>query len=231
MICYGRHQEILCAKKAVELYGVDVRYPETPRCALAKVTLTITAGQHVAVIGQNGAGKSTLLRAIAGLLRPHAGNIRVFGVPIPCPHQVVYLPQRNAIDWSFPMSVERFVLTGCYVHLGWLRVPARADRQRADTILWQLGLSEVRHRRIDTLSGGQRQRLLVARTLLHDAPLMLLDEPLTAVDAETTMLIYDILKQLKARGRTVLVATHDLEHTDKAFDTIVTLNDGVLAVA
>jgi manganese/zinc/iron transport system ATP- binding protein len=184
---------------------------------------------RVALVGANGSGKSTLLKAVAGLLRPQAGTIRIYGQPVgACRHRVAYLPQRSEVDWRFPVTVERLVLAGRYVHLGWLRRPGRADRELVARVLEQLGLSALAERQINELSGGQQQRALLARALVQEADLLLLDEPLSAVDAASRRIIAEVLDGLRRQGRTALVATHHLDRLEEEFDQVYTLEEGEL---
>jgi manganese/zinc/iron transport system ATP- binding protein len=139
---------------------------------------------------------------------------------------VAYLPQREEIDWRFPISVERLVLTGRYVHLGWLRRPKARDYQIARAVMGQLGLTDLADRQIGRLSGGQQQRVLVARALAQGADMLLLDEPLNAVDANTRAVLHNVFQDLHRQGKTVLVATHDLGRLASEFDAAVYLSDG-----
>jgi ABC-type Mn2+/Zn2+ transport system ATPase subunit len=123
---------------------------------------------------------------------------------------LAYLPQRGEVDWRFPISGRKLVLTGRYVHLGWLRRPGQQDRAIAAEVLERLGLSILADRRIGQLSVGQQQRALLARALAQHADLLLLDEPLNAVDAKTRTVISDLWREFQRRGKTVVVATHDL---------------------
>lgn len=212
---------------ALAAHGVTVRYPGSPRPALDGLDLVVPPGTRVALVGPNGAGKSTLLRAIAGLLPVEAGRLRVFGAPAGAfRSRVAYLAQRSELDWSFPISVRRLVLTGRYPHLGWLRWPTRADWRRADEALERLHLLEVAERQIGELSGGQQQRALLARAMAQEADLLLLDEPLNAVDAATREVVSAVLRDLQRQGRTVIIATHDLDRLQADFDDALFLMDG-----
>jgi manganese/zinc/iron transport system ATP- binding protein len=139
---------------------------------------------------------------------------------------VAYLPQRTELDWRFPVNVHRLVLTGRYVHMGWLMRPAREDQRRVSLMLEQLGIEHLAERQIGELSGGQQQRALLARALAQDADLLLLDEPLNAVDAETRAVITHVLHELKRAGKTVLAATHDLGRLEADFDSALYLSEG-----
>jgi ABC-type Mn2+/Zn2+ transport system ATPase subunit len=212
---------------ALEVRNLTVAHPGAAAPALKDVNLTVPIGARVALVGANGAGKSTLLKAVAGLLTPRAGQILIYGRPVgACHHRVAYLPQRDEIDWRFPISLRRLVLTGRYVHLGWLRRPGDADRAIADQMIRQLGLEALAERQIGELSGGQQQRALLARALAQDANLILLDEPLNAVDTETRSVIRDVLAELHRQGKTFVIATHDLGRLETDFDGALYLSEG-----
>ncbi|HEY1272246.1 MAG TPA: ABC transporter ATP-binding protein [Terriglobales bacterium] len=226
---YGRRRHVDPAPAAGALVAADltVGYPGSPRPAVKRVCLRIPIGTRVALVGPNGAGKSSLLKAIAGLLPVSGGTLRVFGHAVgACRCCVADLPQREEIDWRFPISVERLVLTGRYVHLGWLHWPKDRDYQITRAVMERLGLSALADRQIGRLSGGQQQRVLVARALAQGADLLLLDEPLNAVDADTRAVLHNVFQDLHRQGKTVLVATHDLGRLASDFDAAVYLSDG-----
>ncbi len=212
---------------AVKVEGLTLRYPGAETDSLSNVSLTAGRGTRVALVGANGSGKSTLLKAIAGLLKPVSGTVSVYGKPAgTCHHQVVYLPQRGQLDWRFPVTVERLVLTGRYVHLGWLKRPTAKDKEIAQGAMAQLKIDHLAGRQISELSGGQQQRALLARTLAQQAHLLLLDEPLNAVDAETRGIVAQVLDTLASEGKTALVATHDVGRMDTEYDAAIYLADG-----
>ncbi len=224
--CGGLH---VADAPALEATDVVVTYPGSDAPALAGVSLRVERGQRVALLGGNGAGKSTLLKAAAGLVPIAAGGVRLLGHGVgACHHQVAYLPQRNRIDWDFPLTVRRLAMTGCYVHLGWLKRPGRVHRERLAEILHLLHMAPFADRLIHRLSGGQQQRALLARTLLHDPELYLLDEPMTGVDASTRAIFNAVLDRLKTEGKTVIMATHDVIDIDRAFDASLHLEAGKL---
>jgi len=225
----GRHADPVPDALALTTDRLSVCYPGSDRVALRDVSIRAPRGSRVALVGPNGAGKSTLLKAVAGLLPVAAGTIRIYGNPLrACHHRVAYLPQRGDIDWTFPITVSRFVLTGRYVHLGWFRRPRARDWEVVDEVLDRLGLGALSDRQIGRLSGGQQQRALLARALAQEADLLLLDEPLNAVDTETRDVIYTVLAELKAEGKTLIVATHDLGRLADAFDVTIHLQNGFL---
>lgn len=199
------------------------------RAVLNKVSLKVDRGSSVALVGSNGAGKSTLFKVIANLMRPASGTIRVFGHSTgACHHRVAYLPQRSDIDWQFPVNVLDLVLMGRYVHLGWLRSPGAKDRTKAWEALEVLGIEDLAYRPIAQLSGGQQQRVLIARALAQGADLLLLDEPLNAVDADTRQIVQAVLAQLKAQGKTTIVATHHYREEEGLYDAAIYLKEGAV---
>lgn len=223
----GFHSDPIAGADALRITALVVRYPDVSEPALSHVDLVVRAGARIALVGPNGAGKSTLLKAVAGLVQPTSGKILIHGNRVgACHHRVAYLPQRGEIDWRFPISVDRFALTGRYVHLGWFRGPGHRDRRIVREYLERLGLGDLRDRQIGELSGGQQQRLLLARSLAQGADLLLLDEPLNAIDAETRDTIHETLRDLQREGKTMLCATHDLGRLSEDFDDAVYLDAG-----
>jgi manganese/zinc/iron transport system ATP- binding protein len=223
----GRHAEVAPNAPALETQALSVQYPEAATPALCNLTCCVPVGAHIALVGPNGAGKSTLLKAVAGLLPVCCGGIRIYGQPVgACHHRVAYLPQRSEIDWTFPICLRKLVLTGRYVHLGWLRRPDRRDTAIVAAMLERLGLTPLAARQIGQLSGGQQQRTLLARALAQEADLLLLDEPLTAVDVETQAIVSAVLAAVRQQGKTLLVATHDLHQLAHAFDGALYLQGG-----
>jgi ABC-type Mn2+/Zn2+ transport system ATPase subunit len=223
----GRHEASpIAGEPALAVRDLYAGYDQ--RDVLAGVTLHVPVGARVALIGANGAGKSTLFRAVAGLLPIRRGEVRIYGRPVgACHHRVAYLPQRSEIDWHFPITVRRLVVSGRYVHLGWLNRPGAEDWRQVDAVLAQLQIADLAERQIGQLSGGQQQRVLLARALVQGADLLLLDEPLNAVDVETRGIVGAVLAAEKRAGRTVIVATHDLDRIESDYDLVIRLEDGL----
>lgn len=212
---------------AVEVTRVSAGYDRAQPFRLQELSLMVNCGERVALVGPNGAGKSTLLKTIAGLLTPWQGSIRLFGNPVrACHHRTAYLPQRTDLNWDFPMTVFELVMTGRYVHLGWVLGPRQKDREMVSQGLRRLGISELAHRQIGELSGGQQQRTLLARAIVQEASLFLLDEPLNAVDEATRDIVDNVLAEEVRRGGSVLAATHDLGRLTESFDRSIDLKDG-----
>jgi len=213
---------------AVHVEDLTVAYHAKP--VLWDVDLDVPPGVMAAIVGPNGAGKSTLLKAILGLIRPTAGHVYLFGRPYAEQrHRVGYVPQRTSVDWDFPTTVADVVEMGLYGRLGWLRRPCRIERARALSALEQVGMSDYRDRQIAQLSGGQQQRTFLARALVQDADVYFLDEPMAGVDATSERAILEVLRELRDRGKTVVVVHHDLQTVRTTFDWMMLLN--VRAVA
>lgn len=229
MLSYSRrvHQDAVAGAPALEIENLSLSYGGTRRLSLKNLSLCVPTGARVALVGHNGAGKSTLLKAIAALLPIRSGSIAIYGNPPgACHHRVAYLPQRGEIDWRFPVTLRKLVLTGRYVHLGWFKRPSQEDWRIADAMIDQLGLSDLRERQIGQLSGGQQQRAMLARALAQEADLLLLDEPMNAVDAETRAIINDVLSRLPQQNKTIVTATHDLSRLQTDFDGVLYLAEG-----
>ncbi len=182
------------------------------------------------VVGPNGAGKTTLLKAILGLLKPDSGQVLLSGKAYAANRRAVaYVPQRRSVDWEFPTTVFDAVLMGTYGQLGWFRRPGKVQKEATWEALKKVGLLDFATRQINKLSGGQQQRVFLARALVQDAPVYFLDEPFQGVDAPTEAAIVDILRQLTAIGRTVLVVHHDLSTVGDYFDRVLLLNVRAIA--
>lgn len=213
---------------AVEVHDLTVAYREAP--VLWDIDLTVPRGVLMAVVGPNGAGKTTLIKSILGLIKPVTGAVLVEGKPYsPRNRSVAYVPQRGTVDWDFPTTVADVVLMGTYGKLGWFRRPGPAERATAAEALKRVGMAEFAGRQISQLSGGQQQRVFLARALVQDAPVYLMDEPFQGVDAVTEKAIVEILQELRTRGRTVLVVHHDLQTVPEYFDWVTLLNVRLIA--
>jgi manganese/zinc/iron transport system ATP- binding protein len=213
---------------AIEVTDLTVAYGEKP--VLWDVDLEVPTGTLTAIVGPNGAGKTTLIRAVLGLVRPAAGRALVLGRPYEEERRRVgYVPQRGSVDWDFPTDVLDVVLMGRYGHLGWLRRPGRAEREAALDALRRVEMDAFAHRQISQLSGGQQQRVFLARALVQDAEVYLMDEPFQGVDATTERAIVEILRALRERGRTIVAVHHDLQTVDEYFDRVALLNVRLVA--
>jgi manganese/iron transport system ATP-binding protein len=212
----------------LEASHVTVRYNGHP--AVEDISFQLVSGERVAVVGPNGAGKSTLFKVIAGVLSPASGEVKVAG------HQpgghicIAYVPQRSHVDWTFPVTVFDVVMMGRASKLGLVRRPGRGDRERVYQCLEVVGLTDIAQRQIENLSGGQQQRMFIARALAQEAELMLMDEPLTGLDIPAREDIFHIIDELRQRGVTLMVATHDLNLAAERFDRVMLLNGQLLGI-
>ena len=212
----------------LELEGVNVAYGA--RRALCDINIHVPHGQCVAVVGPNGAGKSTLFKVLVGLLPVQTGTILIHGRPLGHHRDcVAYVPQREEVDWGFPLTVRDVVAMGRYGRRGWLRGPTTADRRAVDESLELMGVAELAERPIGELSGGQQQRVFVARALAQNPHILLMDEPFTGVDAASRESILRVLDQLHRQEVTVLISTHDLNLAATRFAHILVLNKRVIA--
>lgn len=213
---------------AIHAEDLTVSYQDQP--VLWDIDLDVPKGVLMAIVGPNGAGKTTFMKTIMGLIKPVAGHVYIFGGTIQTRRKLIgYVPQRSSLDWDFPTSVLDTVMMGSYGRLGWIRRPGKLQRQQAMEALERVGLQDFADRHIGKLSGGQQQRVLIARALLQDAEIYLMDEPFQGVDATTEKAIVALLKELRAAGKTVLVVHHDLQTVTEYFDWVLLLNVRSLA--
>lgn len=212
----------------LEIHDLTVAYHKKP--VLWGVDVAVPAGQLVGIVGPNGAGKSTLIKACMGLLPVASGWVKFFGQPLRAAGtRVGYVPQRESVDWDFPVNVMDVVLMGCYGRLGLWRRPGAAERAKARACLDQVGMLPFADRQIANLSGGQQQRVFLARALAQEAELYFMDEPFAGVDAATEAAIIAVLRSLRDRGCTLLVVHHDLPTARSYFDSLLLLNMNVVA--
>ncbi len=210
------------------IHDMTVAYHRKP--VLWDVDLDVPEGRLIGIVGPNGAGKSTLIKAVMDLVPKASGRVMVYGKPYRKQrHLVGYVPQRESVDWDFPVSALDVVTMGRYGRIGWCRPVGKADREAALTALDRVGMAEFARRQISQLSGGQQQRVFLARALVQDARLYMMDEPFAAVDAATEQAIVRILHDLRSHGRTVLVVHHDLQTVPEYFDHVILLNMRVVA--
>lgn len=202
---------------------LTLAYDEKP--VLWDIDIDVPAGKLIAVVGPNGAGKTTLIKAILGLEKPAAGRVDIFGEPYKkVRKRVGYVPQRGSVDWDFPTTVFDVVQMGLYGKLGWFKRPGKNEHDITMDALEKVGMQDFHDRQIGQLSGGQQQRVFLARAIVQDADLYLMDEPFVGVDALTEKAIVTILKALKDRGKTVIVVHHDLQTLTEYFDWALLLN-------
>lgn len=209
---------------AVEIHDLTVAYDNKP--VLWDIDLEIPCGTLTAILGPNGAGKTTLVKTMLQLVKPVSGKIN-------CPalgeKSLAYVPQSEAIDWDFPATVLDVVIMGTYGRLGWLKRAGKGEKTLAQEMLHKVGMSSYESRQINQLSGGQKQRVFLARALVQQAELYIMDEPFKGVDAQTEKSIISLLKELKQEGKTILVVHHDLQTVCDYFDWVTMINQVVVA--
>ena len=203
------------------------------RSILEHVDLRIEPGELLAIVGPNGSGKSTLLRALAGIWPISAGSILLDRRPIgslsrrEIARRIAFLPQDGRLDFAF--TVEEVVAMGRYPHRGRFQREGRADRAAIETALECCDISALRHRFVNTLSGGERQRVLIARSLAVEPDFVLLDEPTASLDVEHAMGILDLCRKLVSTGRSVALATHDLNAVARYASRVALIESGHIA--
>lgn len=213
---------------SVEVHDVTVAYHRKP--VLWDVDVSFPSQKLIAIVGPNGAGKSTLLKAILGLVPLASGGVQIFGKSLKQARSLIgYVPQRETVDWDFPVDALDVVLMGRYGRLGWIRRPGSADRAAAMDSLRKVGMEDFASRQISQLSGGQQQRVFLARALAQDADIYFMDEPFAGVDAATEKAIVGVLRELRSAGRTVIAVHHDLQTVPEYFDHVVLLNMRLVA--
>lgn len=212
----------------LSVHSMTVAYHRKP--VLWDVDYDAPAGSLIAIVGPNGAGKSTFIKACLGLVPRASGVVEFWGQPYRAARRRVgYVPQREAVDWDFPVSALDVVCMGRYGRIGWLRPVTRGHKVAASACLERVGLGGLGERQISQLSGGQQQRVFLARALAQEAELYFMDEPFAGVDAATERAIVDVLKELRGRGTTVICVHHDLQTVAQYFDHVMLINMRVVA--
>jgi manganese/zinc/iron transport system ATP- binding protein len=215
-------------KPIIEVEDMTVAYHVKP--VLWDIDLKIPKGVLMAIVGPNGAGKSTLIKSMLDLIKPITGSVLFNGKPYATQRKSIgYVPQRGSVDWDFPTTVLDVVLMGRYGHVGWIKRVSKADKNHAIEAIEKVGMSEFVHRQISQLSGGQQQRVFLARALVQDADIYFMDEPFQGVDAKTERAVIEILKELRKRGKTVVVVHHDLQTVPEYFDWVTLINTQLIA--
>lgn len=208
---------------AIRVEDLTVAYRDKP--VLWDIDLEIPSGVLMAIVGPNGAGKTTAIKAMLGLLEPVAGRVEIYGRPYKEQRkQVAYVPQRTSVDWDFPTTVLDLVMMGRYGDLGWFKRPGRKERDMAMEALTKVGMEKYAGRQISELSGGQQQRAFLARALVQEARIYFMDEPFQGVDATTERAIITLLRELREKGKTLIVVHHDLQTVREYFDWVFLLN-------
>ncbi len=205
---------------AIEIKNLTVAYGEN--IALEDLNLNIETGSLMALVGPNGAGKSTLIKTILKFLKQITGEIKINAKTL------AYVPQRNSVDWDFPTTLFDVVEMGCYGRVGLFKRVNKEEKQKVLKAIEQVGMLEFKDRQISELSGGQQQRAFIARALVQEADIYLMDEPFQGVDSTTEKSIVEILKQLKAEGKTIIVVHHDLQTVPTYFESVALINKAVI---
>ncbi len=212
----------------VSIHDLTVAYHRKP--VLWDVDLDIPEGKLVAIIGPNGAGKSTLIKAVMDLVPMASGKVMLYGKPFKKQRKLVaYVPQRESVDWDFPIDALGVVSMGRYSNIGWCKPVCKRDSQVAMDALDRVGMADYARRQISQLSGGQQQRVFLARALAQDSTIYFMDEPFASVDAATEKAIIKVLEDLRSSGKTVVVVHHDLQTVREYFDHVILLNMRVVA--
>ena len=213
------------------LFVRDLTVAYGQHVALWDVAFDLPKGKLVGIVGPNGAGKSTLLQAVMGLLPLRSGEVKLFGQAMDRKKraQIAYVPQRKSVDWEFPASVEEVVMMGCYGRLGLFNRPGKKEKEAVSKALAAVEMDGHRKKQIGELSGGQQQRVFIARALMQEADLYLMDEPLAGVDARSEQLILGILKKLCKTNKTLLIVFHSLQLVKQHFDWLLLLNRRLVA--
>ena len=206
---------------AIEIKNLTVAYGEN--IALEDLNLNIEVGSLMALVGPNGAGKSTLIKTILKFLKQITGEIKINAKTL------AYVPQRNSVDWDFPTTLFDVVEMGCYGRVGLFKRVSKEEKQKVLKAIEQVGMLDFKDRQISELSGGQQQRAFIARALVQEADIYLMDEPFQGVDSTTEKSIVDILKKLKSEGKTLIVVHHDLQTVPTYFETVTFINKSVIA--
>jgi ABC-type Mn2+/Zn2+ transport system ATPase subunit len=216
-------------EKAIELRDLTVAYNRRP--AVEGVTLSVPRRAMVGIVGPNGGGKSTLIKAVLGLVPKEGGEVEILGRPVDrrTRRLVGYVPQREDVNWNFPVSAFDVVMMGRIPSMRLLRRPTNRDRELVWDALRTVGMEKFADTRIGEFSGGQQQRVFLARALAQEAEVLLLDEPVSGVDAPSQHEIFDLLRGLQEAGNTVIVTTHDLSCVAERFDLALLLNRHVVA--
>lgn len=212
----------------IEIHDLSVSYEKKP--VLWDVDMSLPEGKLIGIIGPNGAGKSTLLKSIMGLIPLNSGYIHIQNKPLKeVRDKISYVPQRESVDWDFPTSVYEVVMMGRYGQLGLLKRPKKSDREIVMDSLRKVDMEAFKDRQISELSGGQQQRVFLARALAQQADIYFMDEPFAGVDAATEKAIVELLRDMSAQNKTVIVVHHDLQSVARYFDWIILLNMRLIA--
>ena len=216
------------SESPVSVHDLTVAYHRKP--VLWDVDLDIPEGKLIAIIGPNGAGKSTLIKAVMDIVPKASGRVMIYGKPFKRQRKIVaYVPQRESVDWDFPIDALGVVMMGRYGTIGWCKPLRKRDREKALDALDRVGMADYAKRQISQLSGGQQQRVFLARALAQESQIYFMDEPFASVDAATERAIVQVLADLRSAGKTIIVVHHDLQTVRDYFDHVILLNMRVVA--
>jgi len=212
----------------ISVRNLTISYHKKP--AIKGINLDIDSGNIIGIVGPNGAGKSTLLKGILGLLPADTGEIKIFGKDIKDSlKRVAYIPQKEQFDWDFPINVSEVVMMGRYPYISFFGRPKKSDKEIVANVLKKTEMSRYALTQIRNLSGGQQQRIFLARALAQESDIYFLDEPFVGVDAKTETAIFNLIKELKESGKTILIVHHDLNKVREYFDQLILINQTLIA--
>ncbi|WHY22161.1 metal ABC transporter ATP-binding protein [Paenibacillus sp. G2S3] len=212
----------------MEIRNLNVDY--FGNSALENVNIDIPFGYTIGIIGPNGAGKSTFIKSLLEVIKKRTGTVKVEGRDISeYKRKIAYVPQKNDIDLTFPITVKDTVLTGTYPNLKIFQRPGKKERQSVEECMAMVDISDLANKQISNLSGGQLQRVFIARALAQKANVFFLDEPFVGIDLVSEKIIVKLLKQLREEGKTILIVHHDLHEVEEYFDKVIILNKKLIA--
>ncbi|MCI0526884.1 MAG: metal ABC transporter ATP-binding protein [Nitrospira sp.] len=214
---------------AVDFVGVSSGYEGKP--IFERLNLQIRQGQFAGIVGPTGCGKTTLLKTILGAIDPFSGSVRVMGDSIGrIPAGTIgYVPQLETVDWSFPVTVEEVVIMGLYNRMGYLPWPSKEEKGHVQVLMKKLGIDDCAHHHIRDISGGQQQRTFLARALVGNPRLLVLDEPTAGIDIKTQHDVLHLLGELNREGMTIVLTTHDLNSVAAHLPFVICFNKGIVA--
>jgi len=212
----------------LEVENASIGYGE--KIIMRDLSFQVPHGARVAVVGPNGAGKSTLFKALVGILPLKSGRILIHGESLGTHKDcVAYVPQREDVDWRFPVTVSDVVMMGRFGQIGWWSQPSKTDKQIVRKSIEQMGITDLAELSIGQLSGGQQQRAFLARALAQEPHILLMDEPFTGVDATTQEVTFGLLDHLREKVVTAIISTHDLNLAASRFDLVLLINHRLIA--
>lgn len=212
----------------ITVKNLTISYNKKP--AIKGINLEVEEGSIIGILGPNGAGKSTLIKGILGLLPSETGEIKIYGKPVKeSLKRIAYIPQKEQFDWDFPINVSEVVMMGRYPYISLFGRPDENDKLIVKEVLEKVEMSDNQFTQIRNLSGGQQQRIFLARALAQESDIYLLDEPFVGVDAKTEKAIFELIKELKEKNKTILIVHHDLSKVKEYFDKVILINQTLVA--